>query len=139
MANTRVVKTVLHKSSIPPSQIFVVKHLAENCGVPVSIDTSKAAVARACLEAGAQIVNDVTALTGDRFVALGLSLAKALLIITPVILVAAKMTQKSPESCWMSSERRRPSLRRAGTSRHDTKTVCVIWQAIGKTQNLFAS
>jgi dihydropteroate synthase len=33
--------------------------------VPVSVDTSKAEVARACLDAGAQIVNDVTALTGD--------------------------------------------------------------------------
>jgi dihydropteroate synthase len=34
-------------------------------GVPLSIDTSKAEVARACLHAGAQLVNDVTALTGD--------------------------------------------------------------------------
>jgi dihydropteroate synthase len=31
----------------------------------ISIDTSKAAVARAAIEAGAQIVNDVTALRGD--------------------------------------------------------------------------
>jgi dihydropteroate synthase len=34
-------------------------------GVPVSVDTSKAAVAAAALEAGASIVNDVTALRGD--------------------------------------------------------------------------
>ncbi|HET7572363.1 MAG TPA: dihydropteroate synthase [Gaiellaceae bacterium] len=33
--------------------------------VPVSIDTSKAAVARAALELGALLVNDVTALRGD--------------------------------------------------------------------------
>jgi dihydropteroate synthase len=33
--------------------------------VPVSIDTSKAAVARAALECGAILVNDVTALRGD--------------------------------------------------------------------------
>src|SRR5262249_48634720 len=33
--------------------------------VPVSIDTSKAAVARAALERGAILVNDVTALRGD--------------------------------------------------------------------------
>ena len=32
---------------------------------PVSIDTSKAAVARAALEAGAEIINDVTGLEGD--------------------------------------------------------------------------
>ncbi len=31
----------------------------------ISIDTSKAAVARACIEAGATLVNDVTALRGD--------------------------------------------------------------------------
>jgi dihydropteroate synthase len=34
-------------------------------GVPVSIDTSKQAVARAALDAGAEIVNDVTALRAD--------------------------------------------------------------------------
>ncbi len=34
-------------------------------GVPVSIDTAKAAVADAAIEAGATIVNDVTALRGD--------------------------------------------------------------------------
>ena len=38
---------------------------AEGPGIPVSIDTSKAAVARAALDAGAAIVNDVTALRGD--------------------------------------------------------------------------
>ena len=32
---------------------------------PISIDTSKAAVARAALDAGAEIINDVTALAGD--------------------------------------------------------------------------
>jgi len=38
------------------------------CGavkIPVSIDTSKAEVAEACLHAGAEIVNDITALTTD--------------------------------------------------------------------------
>ncbi len=34
-------------------------------GIPVSIDTSKAAVARRALELGAVLVNDVTALRGD--------------------------------------------------------------------------
>lgn len=34
-------------------------------GIPVSIDTSKAAVARRALELGAELVNDVTALRGD--------------------------------------------------------------------------
>ena len=34
-------------------------------GIPISIDTSKAAVAEAALDAGAEIVNDVTALRAD--------------------------------------------------------------------------
>jgi dihydropteroate synthase len=43
----------------------VVQKLAELTTVPLSVDTSKAAVARAALEAGAHIINDVTALRGD--------------------------------------------------------------------------
>lgn len=43
----------------------VVLALAERARVPISIDTSKADVAKACLDVGAAIVNDVTALTGD--------------------------------------------------------------------------
>jgi dihydropteroate synthase len=42
----------------------VVEGLA-GAGVPISVDTSKAAVAAAALGAGAEIVNDVTALRGD--------------------------------------------------------------------------
>jgi dihydropteroate synthase len=41
--------------------IPVVERLAASGGVPVSIDTSKAAVAAAALDAGAIVVNDVTA------------------------------------------------------------------------------
>jgi dihydropteroate synthase len=43
----------------------VVEALVKQAGVPVSIDTSKAAVAQACMDVGAHIINDVTALTGD--------------------------------------------------------------------------
>ncbi|MEX2141715.1 MAG: dihydropteroate synthase [Pirellulales bacterium] len=43
----------------------VVKAICERVGVPVSIDTSKASVAETCLAAGAEIINDVTALAGD--------------------------------------------------------------------------
>jgi dihydropteroate synthase len=43
----------------------VVEALSRQTAALLSIDTSKAAVARACLDRGAQIVNDVTALTGD--------------------------------------------------------------------------
>lgn len=44
----------------------VIEELSHKAGVPISIDTSKARVARAALAAGAEIVNDVTGLEGDR-------------------------------------------------------------------------
>jgi dihydropteroate synthase len=43
----------------------VVATLAAQSSVPLSVDTSKAVVARQCLERGAHIINDVTAMTGD--------------------------------------------------------------------------
>jgi len=43
----------------------IVPVLEQLQGVPVSIDTSKAEVARRALELGAELVNDVTALRGD--------------------------------------------------------------------------
>jgi dihydropteroate synthase len=43
----------------------VVEGLKRQTNVPLSVDTSKAEVARACLAAGAHIINDVTALQGD--------------------------------------------------------------------------
>jgi dihydropteroate synthase len=45
--------------------IPVLESVAGNVPVPISIDTSKAAVARAAIDAGAEIINDVTGLTGD--------------------------------------------------------------------------
>ena len=45
--------------------IPVLEALATEIVVPVSIDTSKAVVARHALEAGASIINDVTGLEGD--------------------------------------------------------------------------
>ena len=43
----------------------VVRRLVAEAGVPVSIDTSKAAVAARAIECGAEIINDVTGLEGD--------------------------------------------------------------------------
>ena len=43
----------------------VITSLARQTKVPLSVDTSKAEVARASLAAGAHIINDVTALAGD--------------------------------------------------------------------------
>jgi dihydropteroate synthase len=43
----------------------VVKEIRRRVDVPISIDTSKAAVARAAVEVGAEVINDVTGLAGD--------------------------------------------------------------------------
>lgn len=43
----------------------VIERLYCRIAVPISIDTSKAAVARAAIELGAEIINDVTGLEGD--------------------------------------------------------------------------
>jgi len=45
--------------------IPVIEQLARQTQVPISIDTTKAVVARAALAAGAQIVNDISGLTFD--------------------------------------------------------------------------
>jgi dihydropteroate synthase len=43
----------------------VVTALAQQTTAAISVDTSKADVAAACLQAGAHVINDVTGLTGD--------------------------------------------------------------------------
>jgi len=45
--------------------IPVIRELATRVGAPISIDTTKAEVARQALEAGAEIVNDISGLTFD--------------------------------------------------------------------------
>jgi dihydropteroate synthase len=43
----------------------VIEQLAQHVSIPISIDTSKAIVAREAVAAGAEIINDVTGLEGD--------------------------------------------------------------------------
>ena len=43
----------------------VIERVISEVNVPISIDTSKAAVARAAIGAGAEIINDITGLEGD--------------------------------------------------------------------------
>lgn len=47
----------------------VIESIAKDIGIPLSIDTSKSAVAAAALAAGATIVNDISGLTFDRAIA----------------------------------------------------------------------
>ena len=43
----------------------VIEQLAKNVSIPLSIDTSKASVAEAALQAGASVVNDISGMTFD--------------------------------------------------------------------------
>ncbi len=55
-----VSETMEIKRTIP-----VIKQLVQETGIPLSIDTNKAAVAEAALAAGASIINDISALRND--------------------------------------------------------------------------
>ena len=59
----------------------VVAELVKRCGRPVSIDTSKASVAAAALDAGAAIVNDVTALSDPEMAPLVAKAGAALVLM----------------------------------------------------------
>ena len=61
--------------------IPVVDRLATNLPVPISIDTTKSSVARAALEAGAEIVNDVSGLRFDPLIADEAAKAKAGMVL----------------------------------------------------------
>ena len=61
-------------------------------GLPISVDTSSAAVARAALDAGAAMINDVTALRGDP--AMGAVAARA---AVPVVLAATDDRTAAPD------------------------------------------
>jgi dihydropteroate synthase len=63
--STRPGADVVNEEEERRRAIPVVTAVAKAVTVPISIDTSKAAVARAALDAGAVLVNDVTALRGD--------------------------------------------------------------------------
>ena len=63
--STRPGANVVNEAEERRRAIPVVTAVAKAVTVPISIDTSKAAVARAALDAGAVLVNDVTALRGD--------------------------------------------------------------------------
>ncbi|MDX6576074.1 MAG: dihydropteroate synthase [Blastocatellia bacterium] len=59
----------------------VLRHLANLSSVPISVDTTKALVARAALEAGAEIINDISALRFDPALADEVAKAKAGLVL----------------------------------------------------------
>ncbi|MGE6696515.1 dihydropteroate synthase [Hyphomonas sp. NPDC076900] len=62
--------------------IPIIRHLAARVRTPISIDTVKASVARAAVEAGAVIINDVTGMTGDPEMAATVAETGAAIVIT---------------------------------------------------------
>jgi dihydropteroate synthase len=73
----------------------VVRELARRSGVPISIDTSKASVAAAALDAGAQIVNDVSALARDEGLAAVIARAGAAVVLMHMRGSPADMLQRA--------------------------------------------
>lgn len=65
----------------------LIRALREKTDLPISVDTWKADVAKASIEAGADIINDITGLLGDRDMArvIGQSKAGAILMFNPTI------------------------------------------------------
>lgn len=61
--------------------IPVIKKLAVHASVPISIDTTKSSVARAALQAGAEIVNDISGLRFDPTIADEAAKARAGLVL----------------------------------------------------------
>ena len=63
--STRPYSTPVQQQEELNRVIPVIEALAKQTSVPISIDTSKAAVAQAAIENGAQIINDVSGLEAD--------------------------------------------------------------------------
>ncbi|HEX5601748.1 MAG TPA: dihydropteroate synthase [Pyrinomonadaceae bacterium] len=59
----------------------VIEALAQRTNIPISVDTTKSEVARVALEAGAAIVNDISALRFDFYVADAVARAGARLVL----------------------------------------------------------
>ncbi len=76
--------------------IPVIERLAGISSVPISIDTTKSSVARAALEAGAEIVNDISGLRFDPLIADEVANAKAGLILMHSRGVPKTMQQLPP-------------------------------------------
>lgn len=63
--STRPYSEVVDASAEIARVVPVIEQLAARLSIPISIDTSKSTVAAAAIDAGAEIVNDVTGLEGD--------------------------------------------------------------------------
>lgn len=62
--------------------IPIIRHIGRRIGAPISIDTVKASIARAAVDAGAVIINDVTGMTSDPDMAATVAETGAAIVIT---------------------------------------------------------
>ena len=76
--------------------IPVIEKLREKVGVPISIDTSKSEVAGAALDAGASIINDVTAGRGDEKM-FGLAATRKAALVLMHMQGEPRTMQKNPQ------------------------------------------
>jgi dihydropteroate synthase len=84
--------------AVPPEEelrrvLPVVQRLAGRVKAEISLDTSKAVVARACLDAGATIINDVSGLTFETKLAQAVAAAGATLILMHMLGTPRTMQQ----------------------------------------------
>src|SRR5258706_309135 len=79
--STRPGSAFVSEASNAARVIPIIKTLAAETPVPISVDTTKSAVARAALEAGAEIINDISALRFEPAIANEVAKAKAGLVL----------------------------------------------------------
>jgi dihydropteroate synthase len=94
-------------ASVPEAEelqrvIPVIERLAAKSSVPISIDTTKSSVARAAIAAGAEIVNDISALRFDPLIADEAAKAKAGLVLMHSRGTPKNMQELPPVSDIMS-------------------------------------
>jgi dihydropteroate synthase len=70
----------------------IIQKMAKQLDIPISIDTRNPDVARAAIEAGASVINDITALTGDEMLQLAVDAS------VPVILMHMQGTPQTMQA-----------------------------------------
>jgi len=81
--STRPPKSQIVSASVEIKRVIpVIERLGKRLRIPISIDTTKSEVARAALEAGAQIVNDISGLRFDRDMSRVVAASRAAVVLT---------------------------------------------------------
>lgn len=106
--------------------IPVIGALARRVAVPLSVDTSKALVASEALKAGASIINDVTALTGDGAMAAVAAKSRAAVILMHMQ-GSPKTMQRSPRYRDVADEVARYLIKQAKQAQDAGIPASRIW------------